>query len=204
MASRGLALMIGAGEVEAGRPGLLERAKAGDLAAFEQIVIEHERLVYVTALRLLGRPEDAQDAAQEVFLRLYKHLRSFELRSFKEVRRFWPWLYRITVNVCRDAQRRRARGLELSLDDAAEIPSAEPQPGAPIFEAERRRILTAALARLSERERAALVLRDLEGLTSKEVARILGSREGTVRVQIASARLKMRKFAERLLKGKSS
>lgn len=191
--------MIGAGELEAGRPGLLEQAKAGDLAAFEQLVIEHERLVYVTALRLLGRPEDAQDAAQEVFLRLYKHLRNFD-----EVRRFRPWLYRITVNVCRDMQRHRLRGQELSLDEAAEIPSGGLPPGTPIFEAERRRILAAALARLSERERAALVLRDLEGLTSKEVAKILGSREGTVRVQIASARLKMRKFAERLLRGKSS
>lgn len=178
---------------------LLEKAKAGDLAAFEQLILCHERQVFLTALRLLGRPEDAQDAAQEVFLRLYKHLAGFD-----EIRDFRPWLYRVTVNVCRDVYRKRRRSSMLPLEEAATLPDlSSPDPHRALAQAEQRQIVGLGLASLSEKERAAMVLRDIEGLSTKEVARILGSREGTVRVQVASARLKIRKFAERFWKRKS-
>jgi len=165
---------------------LLKLAKTGDATAFEGILIRHERLVYRTAFRLLGRMEDAQDAAQEAFLRLHKHLRRFD-----ESRALVPWLYRITVNVCRDIEARRRRNRTLPLDDAA----AEPCLGVGIDE---RRVLERALARLPDKERAAIVLRDVEGLSTREVARVLGSSESTVRSQISSARLKIRQFAGRL------
>src|SRR5579864_5052818 len=84
--------------------GLLERAKGGDLDAFDRLMRMHERQVLTTALRLLGNMEDAQDAAQETFLRLYKSLN--RLPDLLEIK---SWLYRVTVNVCNDAHRKRRR-----------------------------------------------------------------------------------------------
>jgi RNA polymerase sigma-70 factor (ECF subfamily) len=181
-----------AAEMTAQQPGtpdeltrLLSEAKRGDVSAFEQIMLRHERQVLRTALHLLGRMEDAQDAAQEVFLRVYKHLRRFDER-----RDFAPWLYRIAVNVCRDIARKRGR--EATLDESARaVQSADSA------QAEQRRMLMRALQELPAKERAALVLRDLEGLTTAEVATILGSSESTVRSQISTARVKIRKFIDR-------
>jgi RNA polymerase sigma-70 factor, ECF subfamily len=166
---------------------LLQRARSGDLEAFEQIILRHQASVFRTALRLLNSPEDAEDAAQEVFLRLHKHLGKFDAE-----REFAPWLYRVTVNVCFSA-RRRQRGEEIG-----EMTSSEPDPYHRAESAELGRLLASELGRLPKKERAALVLRDLEGLTTQEVARILGSSEATVRSQISSARVKVKKFVETL------
>src|SRR5271156_2223809 len=102
--------------------GLLERAKAGDLDAFDQLMRANEKQVLGTALRLMGNLEDAQDAAQEAFLRLYKSLN--RLPDILEIK---PWLYRVTVNVCNDMHRaRRRRGWEpLS---GPELASNQPDP----------------------------------------------------------------------------
>jgi RNA polymerase sigma-70 factor (ECF subfamily) len=159
--------------------------RAGDLASFDQTMRQYERLVLATALRLLGNLEDAQDASQEVFLRLYRNLRKLETEDHVRA-----WLYRVTVNVCHDAHRRRKPTAPVEEADAvaaADPPDAE----------DRRRALMLSLRRLSEKERAAVVLRDLEGLSTEEVARALGSREATVRSQISQARAKMREFLER-------
>lgn len=165
---------------------LVRRAKTGDAVAFEQVLRLHERRVFLTALRLLDSVEDAKDAAQEVFLRLHKHLRRFD-----DTRELGPWLYRVTVNVCRDIGARRSRDEALPPDLAA--------PPAPDWSDERR-IVAMGLRRLPERERAALVLRDIEGLPTAEVARVLGSSEATVRSQVSSARLKIKRFVDRFLR----
>ena len=148
----------------------------------------HERLVLATAYRLAGNLEDAQDASQEVFLRLYRNLAKLDTGNLA------AWLYRVTVNVCHDARRRRPS--TVPVDDAPELAAAgDPQQSA--GEAERKTLLLRSLRMLSEKERAALVLRDLEGLSTAEVAGVLGSSVGTVRSQISKARLKMRDFVER-------
>jgi RNA polymerase sigma-70 factor (ECF subfamily) len=166
---------------------LLAAAKAGDLAAFEHLMRRHERLVLVTALRLLGNLEDAQDVAQEVFLKLHRNLKRMEATE-----NFTGWLYRVTVNLCRDRQRRGTTNAELP---EIRAPGADPQQE--LMEAERRRVLEMSLRMLPQKERAALVLRDLEGLPTNEVARILGSSEATVRSQISKARVKVKDFVER-------
>jgi RNA polymerase sigma-70 factor (ECF subfamily) len=158
---------------------------AEDLAAFDQIMRQYERLVLATALRLLGNLEDAQDVSQEVFLKLYRNLGKLE--SEDHIR---AWLYRVTVNVCHDAHRKRKPTAPV---EEAEAVAASDPPDAD----DRRRALMLSLRRLSERERAAVVLRDLEGLSTEEVARALGSSEATVRSQISQARAKMREFLER-------
>jgi RNA polymerase sigma-70 factor (ECF subfamily) len=180
---------------------LLQKAKAGDLPAFEQLIVLHEKRVFRTALRLLRNVEDAQDAAQEVFLRLHKHIAKFD-----EEHSFHSWLYRIVLNVCRDLNQRREKHAAIALEETG-TPAGirEPEsPGKSPFEIASRqqqlRLIAASLAMLSEKERAALVLRDLEGLTTAEVAKILGSSETTVRSQISTARVKIKQFRDRRLR----
>lgn len=174
---------------------LLLRARAGDRDAFEALMVRHERLVFHTAWRLLGDREEARNAAQEVFLRLHRFLHRVDERRPLE-----PWLYRLTVNACRDLQRRRPRLPLLPLEavDPADLRAAGPGQEAALAAGDARRLVAEALRHLPPRERAAVVLRDIEGLSAEEAARILGSTAATVRSQACSARLKIRRFAERL------
>lgn len=174
--------------------GLLSRARAGDLDAFDQIMVLHERHVLLTALRILGNLEDAQDAAQETFLRLYKNLN--HLPDIQEIKN---WLYRVTVNVCNDAHRQRRRRQAEPLTGPDPV-SLAPDPEKTWSEAERGQLLQMALATLAEKERAAVVLRDVQGLSTREVAGILGTAEVTVRSHISVARGKLKKFTDRYLR----
>jgi len=170
----------------------VERARKGDQEAFACLVERHERMVLRTGLRLLGRLDLAQDAAQEAFLRLHRHLPRFDAS-----RELGPWLYRIVVNVCRDLARRQPR--LLGLEEAREVRSQDSDEAAlqeAVARNEQRRVVQAALRALSPREREAIVLRDLEGLSTSEVARVLGSSEGTVRSQISTGRLKIKQYVE--------
>lgn len=175
---------------------LVARARAGDTEAFEELLRRHERPVYRLARSLLGRAEDAEDAAQEAFLRLYRSLRRLD-----PARPVAPYLYRLTVNVCRDLERRGRRHRDaVALDEltpALEPADRRPDPSASAGLAEQRRIAAAALRTLPPRQRAALVLRDVHGLSTREVAEVLRSREVTVRTQICRARLKLRRFRDR-------
>ena len=167
---------------------VLERAITGDASAFEHIVIRYERRVLTLAWRLLGSQSDAQEASQEVFLRAFRFLHRFD-----STRPFEPWLVRLTVNVCRDIGRKRP--LNTVLDP--EVLQARGDPHSELNAEEQRRTLHAALQELPEKERAAVILRDVEGLSTAEVAEILGSSETTVRSQISTARLKIRKALKR-------
>ncbi len=178
---------------------LIIRAQAGDRAAFDQIIVGHQRRIIALAWRMLGNREDARDAAQETFLRVYKHLNRFD-----PAQDFSGWLYRIAVNVCRDLARKRRNHhasfeAEIEAGNLAEPVSPHNTEAATLL-AQERAILRRALAALPDKERAAIVLRDLEGLPTEEVARILGSSQTTVRSQISSARTKIRAFRERFLK----
>lgn len=153
---------------------------------FEELVGLHQQKVIRTAYRLLGRMEDAQDAAQEVFLRLLKNLHKIEGDP-------QAWLYRVTVNICHDQRRRRAIVLNPNVDFADPAPSRERT----LIMEERKRLLMDGLQTLPERERAAVVLRDVEGLSTREVAEILRVEEVTVRSQISVARVKLAKYVRR-------
>jgi RNA polymerase sigma-70 factor (ECF subfamily) len=180
---------------------LIERARAGDHLAFEQIMTTYQHRVVSTAWRMLGNHEDARDAAQEVFLRLFKYLARF--RAGED---FSAWLYRININVCRDLWKRRGRSNQLaSLETEREFGNLEGLAGSVDVEAQamssqQRDIIARALDTLSRKEREALVLRDLEGLSTEEVARILRSSPGTVRSQICTARAKIKQYRDRALK----
>ncbi len=179
-----------AGFAVGSRPTVLSRAKDGDEAAFQELMSVYQRQVINTAWRLLGRLDDAQDASQEVFLRLFRSLRKIPLED--AIR---PWLYRVTVNVCRTARGRSVRG-PLPMEATYDPPSADCGPEEAAEMARRMRWMSEALASLPEKERTALVLREIEGLSTREVAEILESSETTVRSQVCTARMKLRKLAE--------
>ena len=117
-------------------------ARAADLAAFEALMRQHERLVLVTALRLLGNLEDAKDVSQEVFLRLYRNLRKVEAEK-----NYQAWLYRVTVNLCYDMGRKRKPSV--AMDDAPDPVSADADPQQSLAGAERQRVLQMSLRTLS-------------------------------------------------------
>jgi RNA polymerase sigma-70 factor (ECF subfamily) len=171
---------------------LLTRAASGDAAAFEQIVIRHERRVLTLAWRLLGAMEDAQDAAQEVFLRTFKYLHRFDAQK-----PFEPWLVRMTVNVCRDLGRKRRQRGAVMVEEGDAYYRAEQRdprndPFSDLHSEQQRQLLYRVIDHLPEKERTAFVLRDIEGMSTAETAEALGSSEATVRSQISSARLKLR------------
>ena len=179
---------------------VIERAKAGDAAAFEHLVTSYQRKVVGVAWRMLGNQEDARDAAQETFLKAYKYLQSFDSEQD-----FSGWLYRIAVNACRDIARKRRRTEQFTSFEAEHEAGNFDRLASPddvealAIQAQERVLINEALKTLSEKERSAIVLRDLEGLTTEEVARILGSSPTTVRSQISSARAKIREFRERVM-----
>ena len=193
----------------AGQPASLssyiERARAGEPAAFEQLMICTQHRVAATAWRMLGDREDVRDATQEVYLRTYKYL-----RSYKAEQDFYGWLYRITVNVCRDALRQRStahrQGVRVTPDEDERgqqmlrtLASADDTEEATLV-AERRALVGRALATLPEKERTAITLRDLEGLPTEEVARLMRTRPATVRSQVSTARTKIKLYCERLVR----
>ena len=183
---------------------LIERAASGDTAAFEQIMIHSQQKVMAMTWRILGNEADARDASQEVFLRVYKYL-----GRFKQDQDFFAWLYGITVNVCRDLARKRQHHSErfMSLADGADERAfavvAEQENAEEIFQhTQERELIARAMATLPHKERASIVLRDVEGLATDEVARIMKSSSTTVRSQISSARKKIRIYCEQYLKRK--
>jgi len=176
---------------------LLERAIAGDISAFEQILKLHQRRVLMLSWRLLGNLDDAQDSAQEVFLRAFKYLHRLDTSKPVEA-----WLVRITINVCRDFGRQRQRRQKLE-SEYRSPDKTDLNPFTDVASGEKREMLRQAIASLPHKERAAFVLRDIDGLPTAEVAAILKSTETTVRSQISIARVKIRKAIEQLQGGRS-
>jgi RNA polymerase sigma-70 factor (ECF subfamily) len=149
--------------------------------------------------RMLGNEADARDACQEVFLRVFKYL-----GRFKHNQDFFAWLYTITVNVCRDISKKRRNqsdrfsALSGFADEGftSEQASAEEM----LVASQQRDLIERAIATLSQRERATIVLRDIEGLSTEEVARIMNSSPTTVRSQISTARKKIKIYCEQYLR----
>ena len=167
------------------------RARNGDLNAFNELVVEHQTLVYNLCYRMLGQAQAAEDATQEAFVSAWRNISSFRGEAFR------PWLLRIAANLCRDELRRRGRRPSASLDTALEAgmpdpPDEAPTPDESALTSELRGRLQAALMELPEDQRTALVLCDVEGLDYSEIATVMKTSLGTVKSRIARARMKMR------------
>jgi RNA polymerase sigma-70 factor, ECF subfamily len=178
---------------------LIERATAGDTAAFERIMIYSQQRVMAMTWRMLGNEADARDASQEVFLRVYKYL-----KRFRQDQDFFAWLYGITVNVCRDflKQRQSQSNQFIPIDEHAEATVAADQADAEsvVAQAQQRELIAKAIESLPVKERASIVLRDMEGFSTQEVAEIMKSSATTVRSQISSARKKIRIYCQQQLR----
>lgn len=174
-----------------GEKVLLQRAKKGEMAAFESLVTAYERRVYSLALRSTGSEADAADITQEVFLRAYRSLDTFRGESG-----FSTWLYRITVNLCVDLARKNNPAESLDDEQALEAPETRGayQPETALANSELRRELDAALSLVSEEHRKIVILRDVAGMSYADIAAALELEEGTVKSRLARARAALRKI----------
>lgn len=182
---------------------LIQRAKKGDMGAFEQLVFRYDKQVLTVAARYFQSSEDAKDIYQEVFLRVYRSLPRFELRS-----QFSTWLFRITTNVCLSHKSRRKRHLHSSIDRDADdehggsIADALHDHSTTDQHAERADIalhVRQALETLSPKQRMVFTMKHYEGYKLREIAEMMGIAEGTVKRYLFSATAKVRHSLKDLL-----
>ena len=173
---------------------VIRRVQRGDVNAFEELVAAYEKNVYNLALRMTGSPEDAEDMAQESFIKAYNSLPSFRGDS-----KFSVWLYRIVSNVCLDFLRKKSRRGTVSLsveDDDGEdvqldLPDTSQSPEALLEKKLTRESVQRGLASLPPDARQILLLREIQGLSYEEIGETLGLEPGTVKSRIFRARKKL-------------
>ena len=169
---------------------LLARAQAGDVSAFERLSGAYADRLYMLLLRLLGDRGEAEDVAQEVMLRAWQGIARFQGHSS-----YFTWLYRIAVNEANRALEKRARrpaGVSIGAREL-ELPAApEEEPSRQAEFSELRRALARALAELPPTLRTAIVLRDVEGLSTQEAAEIAGVGQAAFKSRLHQARLRVR------------
>ncbi len=175
---------------------LVGRSAAGDLDAFDELVTKYQKKVYGIIFGIVHQSEDALDIAQEVFLKVFRQLGRFSGKSS-----FFTWLYRITVNMAIDHQRRKKRISEVEYDDeiakedvtgSAHLLRPELTPEEALSRKELSEIVLEAIELLPEEQRAVLTLREIEGLSYKEIARVLKCSTGTVMSRLHYGRRKLR------------
>jgi RNA polymerase sigma factor (sigma-70 family) len=172
-------------------PAILDRARRGDLPAFNELVLAHQDSVYAVCLRMLGSPAAAEDSAQEAFISAWQNIG--RLRG----ERFRPWLLRIAANTCLDSLRRNKRRPAASLDLALEEGVPEPAdaaapPESLLLTGELRGQIEAALLTLPEDQRLAVILSDIEELDYHEIAGVMKTSIGTVKSRISRGRARLR------------
>ncbi len=170
---------------------IIRRAQHGDVRAFEQLVHHYQQRVLSLAFRMVGDPDGAKDIAQDVFIRLYRFL-----PQFKPGRNFFTWLYRIVVNVSYDFLKDRGRYKEIPLDDVAHNTPALITQEKPVRELDE--IMEQLLETLSSPQKTVFVLREAEGLSGREIAKILDCPEGTVRSHLHHARKHLKYLIEKM------
>jgi RNA polymerase sigma-70 factor (ECF subfamily) len=174
---------------------LVDRLRRGDPRAFEELVIAYQHRVFGVALRMLGSRAEAEEAAQEVFLRAHR-----AIADFRGDAKLSTWLYAIASRLCMNrltsGERRLLREGEETL---ARIPSGHASPADELERSERDAALHRAIAELSDERRMVVVLRDLEGLSYEEIAAALDLELGTVRSRLHRARMDLKEKLERFL-----
>jgi RNA polymerase sigma-70 factor (ECF subfamily) len=177
---------------------LVTRSRGGDLDSFNQLILRWERPIYALAYRVIGREEDARDVCQEAFLRAYR-----ALPGFKGEAKFSSWLYRITLNLCRDWIRRQRRAPVTQMPEEIDLLDAQAaaEPSESIEDLVARRELTAvveqAMAQLPAEQRTAIVLKEYHGLTFQEIADLQGCPLSTVKTRLYQGLSVLRRHLER-------
>lgn len=189
--------------------GLMERAKAGDGAAFDEMTRRYSEKAYSVAYQMLASHDDARDLVQDAFLEVFRTLERFNTQY-----RFSTWLYRILINKCINYRKRETRRRMFSFSDygarnggagqqflVSNLASSEKNPHEVLENVELKRSIMAALDTLSERHRTVVVLFDLEGLSHRQIAEILQCPEGTVMSRLHHGRLKLKRVLSKRLSG---
>jgi len=173
---------------------LVARSMGGDLDSFNQLVLRWERPIYALAYRVIGREEDARDVAQETFLRAFR-----ALKGFKGQAKFSSWLYRITLNLCRDWIRRERRTPVVQAPEGVDVIelAGETSPSESIEELVSRheigRAVAKAMSQLPEEQRTAIILKEYHGLTFQEIADLLDCPLSTVKTRLYQGLTVLRK-----------
>lgn len=174
---------------------LIERARRGDLDAFNTIVHRQQTGIYNLCLHMLGQRQAAEDTTQECFLLAFRAINRFEGGNLR------AWLMRIAANACYDELRRRARRPASSLDALADDPerpfvpaTPEPGPEAEALQSELRREIERGLLTLGPEQRLAVVLCDVQGLSYDEIAEVMHSSLGTVKSRVSRGRARLREY----------
>jgi RNA polymerase sigma-70 factor, ECF subfamily len=173
---------------------LVARSMGGDLDSFNQLVLRWERPIYALAYRVIGREEEAHDVAQETFLRAFR-----ALKGFKGQAKFSSWLYRITLNLCRDWIRRERRTPVSQAPEGVDIIelAGEATPSESIEDLVSRhelgRVVGKAMSQLPEEQRTAIILKEYHGLTFQEIAELLDCPLSTVKTRLYQGLTVLRK-----------
>src|SRR5437764_2072328 len=169
---------------------LIEGARTGDATAFNQIVLAYRKRILGTIARLIGRPEDVEDVGQEVFVRLY-----YSLDQSRTPEVFEPWLYRLTVNASYDYLRKQRRRNESRMSDLSEqqVMMADAAAGGKVSGEEARQkqvkeLVESLLGAVSEQDRILLTLKEVEGLSLKELEKVYSVNENALKVRLFRAR----------------
>ena len=177
---------------------LVSRSMGGDPESFNQLIRRWERPIYALAYRTIGREDDARDVVQETFLRAFRGL-----SGFKGQAKFSSWLYRITLNLCRDWMRRQRRTPVIATPDgvdlvelAGESETVETADAA-VVRKDLSRAVARAMTALPEEQRAAIVLKEYHDLTFQEIADLLGCPLSTVKTRLYQGLTVLRKELER-------
>jgi RNA polymerase sigma-70 factor, ECF subfamily len=167
------------------------RCQAGDSAAFRSLVERYERRAFWIAYHMLGHVEDAQDVVQEAFIRVFRALPRFRLGK-----RFYTWFYRIVLHLAIDTLRKRREAGGRVVEVAETLEEDAPDPSETFLRDESAARVQEVLEKLPPKERAILVLRDIEGFSAKEIADIIQSNHATVRWWLFLARKEFRRAWE--------
>lgn len=172
---------------------LVQRARARDAAAFEELVRRHADRLYAVVLRFVADREEAQEVTQEAFLRAWRSIGRFEGRSL-----FFTWLYRIGINEAKRRAAKRPPATVASLDDEPipEAPDWSEAPETRLDQADLRRILEQAIRSLPLDYRAPIILRDVEGLSTREAAEVMELGEAAFKTRLHRARLAVRRVLD--------
>ncbi|MCH8815229.1 MAG: sigma-70 family RNA polymerase sigma factor [Chloroflexi bacterium] len=180
--------------MEQSEASLIERAREGELDAFNLLVERYERPLYNLCLRMLSSQQSAEDATQDAFISAYRSIRSFRGGSFKS------WLFRIGANACYDELRRQRSRPSRSLDEPVgedertiEVPDTGPTPEESAENVELRDAMGEAIAGLPPDQRLAIIMRDVQGLDYEEISEATNANLGTVKSRINRARTRLRK-----------
>lgn len=182
--------------------GLIKAFQSGNVNSFETLIIKYKDRVFNLCYRFLGDYQEAEDASQDVFVKVYNALNKFRFKSS-----FYTWLYRITVNTCKNrinslAFKKIRKNVQLENNENSELMKISDErynPATQLEKKERVKLIQRAINELSPGQRTIIILRDIEGLSYEEIGSIIGKRLGTVKSRLSRARLDLNEKLKRIL-----